>query len=151
FPIDYVFEVDGQAFVVQDEPVFLGKNAGKERRRRVDVIPPVSLRFNSEVSLFQPSSTRSMEVEVIAARPGQSGSLRIETPAGWKAAPSEQPFHVNRADETVRFTFNITAQAQEASARVTASVTVGNRRFSHRRIEINYAHLPFILLQPAAR
>jgi hypothetical protein len=151
FPIDYVFEVGGQDFVVHDEPVFLERNSGKERRRRVDVIPPVSLRFASDVSLFLPNSTRAVQVEVIAARPGQSGSLQIETLAGWKSLPSEQSFRTDRAGATVRFTFNVTAPAQEASDRLTASVTVGNRRFSHQRIEINYPHLPFILLQPAAR
>jgi LmbE family N-acetylglucosaminyl deacetylase len=151
FPIDYVFEVGGQRFVVHDEPVFSEGDSGKERRRRVDVIPPVSLRFASDVSLFLPSSTRAVQVEVIAARPGRSGVVRIETPAGWKAAPSEQSFRTDRAGETARFTFNVTAPAKEASDRVTASVIVGNRRFSHQRIEIDYSHLPFILLQPTAR
>jgi hypothetical protein len=151
FPIDYVFEVGAQTFVVHDQPVFLEKTSGKERRRRIDVIPPVSLRFGSDVMLFLPNSTRPVQVEFIAARPGQSGSVRVETPTGWTAVPAEQSFRTERAGEIARFTFNVTAPAQEASARLTASVMVGKRRFSHQRIEINYAHLPFILLQPAAR
>jgi LmbE family N-acetylglucosaminyl deacetylase len=151
FPIEYVFEVSGQTLVVNDEPVFLGKPAAKERPRRVDVIPPVSFRFASGVSLFHPGATRPVTMEVIAARPHQSGAVRIETPSGWKVTPSEQPFHTAAIGEKARFTFNITAPAKPATERITASVTVNGQPFSNQRIEINYPHLPFILLQPTAR
>jgi LmbE family N-acetylglucosaminyl deacetylase len=151
FPVKYVFEVAGQKLVVSDEPVFIEQNAGKERRRRVDVIPPVSLRFASAVSLFQPGSTRPVTVEAIAARPDQSGAVRLETPSGWSVTPSERPLRMSKASEKAQFTFNVTAPAKEVSERVTASVTIDGRRFSNERIEINYSHLPFILLQPTAR
>jgi len=151
FPIEYVFEIGGQTLVVNDEPVFLEKNSGKERRRRVDVIPPVSLRFAADVSLFSPGSTRAVTVEIIAARSNQNGLLRLETPAGWKATPAEQPFRLGNVGETARFKFNVTAPEKPASERLTASVTVNGQRFSNQRIEINYSHLPLMLLQPAAR
>jgi LmbE family N-acetylglucosaminyl deacetylase len=48
FPVQYDFEVGGQTVVVPDEPVAVGTN------RRLDVIPPVSLKFVSDVQLFAP-------------------------------------------------------------------------------------------------
>jgi len=150
FPIEHVFEIGGQTLIVKGEPIYLERNAPKERRRRIDVVPPVSLRFASDVSLFLPGSTRAIVVEVTAARSNQAGSLRVETPAGWKATPAEQPFRLAVVGEKARFTFNITAPDKPGSERLTASVTMNGRRFSTQRIEINYAHLPFMLLQPAA-
>jgi LmbE family N-acetylglucosaminyl deacetylase len=152
FPLEHVFEVFGQTFVIKDEPLSLEKNdAGKERRRRVDVIPPVTIRFSSEVSLFRPGSTRPVTIEIIAARPGQSGVLKVEPPAGWKSVPTEQSFRLTNAGEKRRFTFQVTAPAKTVSERLAAGVVVNGRRFSNQRSEINYAHLPFMLLQPAAR
>ena len=151
FPIQYIFEVGGQNLVVNDEPVAIEQAAGKERRRRLDVVPPVSLRFSSDVSLFLPGSTRTVTVEVLAMRAEQTGSLRIETPAGWKATPPEEKFTLKKTGERAAFTFNVTAPEKQSTDRITASALVNGVRFSNQRVEINYAHLPFILLQPTAR
>ncbi len=151
FPIEYVFEVGGQTLVVRDEPISLDKTSGKEKQRRVDVISPVSLHFASDVSLFLPGATRAVIVEATAMRSGQSGLVRLETPSGWRTSPSEVEFQLVNLGDKARLTFNVTAPNQQTSERLTATVKVGGRGFSNQRIEINYAHLPFILLQPAAR
>ena len=45
FPIEYVFEVGGQTLVISGEPMPAADPANAAARRRLDVIPPVSLRF----------------------------------------------------------------------------------------------------------
>jgi LmbE family N-acetylglucosaminyl deacetylase len=150
-PVDYVFDVAGQTLVIRDEPVFLENNGAKKRRRRVDVIPPAWLHFASDVSLFLPGATRPIALEVAAARPDQSGVARVTAPEGWKISPAGQPFRLASAGEKARLVFNVTAPAKQTSGRLTASVTINDRRYSNQRVEINYAHLPFILLQPEAR
>ena len=53
FPVEEVFEVGGQTLVIPDEPVQVTTDSGKgEIRRRLDVIPPVSLSFVSDVALI---------------------------------------------------------------------------------------------------
>lgn len=151
FPIGFVFEIEGQELTVSIEPLFVEQNAGKERRRRVDVVPPVSLRFVSDVSLFKPGSTRRISVEATGARPATAGTIKLEVPPGWKSTPDEQPFKLATAGEKARFSFEVTAPNKTVSQRLTASATVNGQRFSNQRIEINYAHLPLMLLQPAAR
>jgi NADH:ubiquinone oxidoreductase subunit F (NADH-binding) len=55
FPIGQIFEVGGRTLVIPDEPVQVTIDSAKgESRRRLDVIPPVSVRFMSEVRLFAP-------------------------------------------------------------------------------------------------
>jgi LmbE family N-acetylglucosaminyl deacetylase len=151
FPIEYVFEIGGQMLTVTDEPVAITKGAKGERRRRVDVVSPVSLSFEADVSLVRPGSSRAVIVEVAALRSNTSGSLRLDVPAGWKVEPAAQPFKTAVAGEKAKFTFNVTAPAQPTGGRVTASAEVDGKRYSHQRVEIDYAHLPLMLLQPPAR
>jgi hypothetical protein len=75
----------------------------------------------------------------------------LELPVGWKAAPANQAFNLGSMGENAKFTFNVTAPANPAVARVTASANVKGVHFSNQRVEINYPHLPFMLLQPPAR
>ena len=151
FPVDYVFEVGGQTLVVRDEPIHVTAGAKGERRRRVDVIPPVSLRFGAAVSLFTPGATRPVLVDLVAARAGAAGTVKLELPAGWKVTPALQPFRLASVGEKGRVTFNVTSPAEPMLGRVTASAEIGGKRFANDRVEINYAHLPLQLLQPPAR
>ena len=152
FPIENVFEVGGQTLIVQDQPVQLIAGPNQEMvRRRLDVIPPVSLIFASEVRLFTPGSTRPVEVEATAARTGTTGTVELEVPSGWRAEPATQPFTLAAAGDRKRFTFNVTAPGQAATAVISARASVGGKNFGTGRIELSYPHLPRQLLQPPAR
>jgi len=152
FPIEYVFEVGGQTLVISGEPVQAAADpANATMRRRLDVIPPVSLRFVSDVQLFAPGAARPVTVELTAARAGVAGTVRLEGPAGWRITAASQPFHLAGAGERARFTFTVTAPAQLATAILEGSVEVNGARFNTQRIELRYDHIPFQLLQPIAR
>jgi LmbE family N-acetylglucosaminyl deacetylase len=151
FPVEQLFEAGGQTLIIHDEPVQVAANpAQDERARRLEVIPPVSLGFGSDIGLFAPGASRAVEVEITAFRPGIAGSLRLETPAGWKASPVEQPFDLAVVGDRKRFKFTVTAPAQAATAKIVASVGIGGIRYASAREEIHYAHIPPLLLQPAA-
>jgi len=151
FPIEYVFEVGGQTLVISGEPVQAAANpANATMRRRLDAIPPVSLRFVSDVQLFAPGATRPVTVELTAARASVVGTVQLEGPTGWRITAGSQPFHLAGAGEHARFTFTVTAPAQLATAILEGSVEVNGVRFNTQRIELRYDHIPFQLLQPVA-
>jgi LmbE family N-acetylglucosaminyl deacetylase len=151
FPVEQVFEVGGQMLVVPDEPVQVTTNAAKmEIRRRLDVIPPVSLDFGSEVELFAPGKSRPVEVEVTAYRTGVAGTVQLEIPAGWKVAPAKQSFHLAKVGDHTRSKFTVTAPPQSTTAKIIASADIGGVRYQNERKEINYPHIPLQLLQPPA-
>jgi LmbE family N-acetylglucosaminyl deacetylase len=151
FPVEQVFEVGGQTLVVPDGPVQVTTNSAKGQiRRRLDVIPPVSLGFGSEVALFSPGASHLVEVEVTAYRANAAGTLQLETPAGWKVAPAKQSFHLAAIGDHARFKFTVTAPAQSTTAKLIASAEIGGRRYRNQRVEINYPHIPLQLLQPPA-
>jgi hypothetical protein len=151
FPVKYVFEIGHQTLVVLDEPVQTTKSSeNSEVHRRMEVIPPVSLDFASEVALFAPSSTHPVEVEIVASRPDSNGALRLEAPQGWNVSPAECSFHLKTIGERAHFTFTITAPAKPDTAQIIADAEIGSSHYRTGRIEINYSHIPPILLQPVA-
>ena len=149
FPIEYVFEVGRQTLVISGEPA-AADPANAAMHRRLDVIPPVSLRFASGVQLFAPGAARPVTVELTAARARAAGTVQLQAPTGWKVTPASRPFRLGREGEQARITFTVTAPDQLATAKLEASVEINGARFNHQRIEISYDHIPFQLLQPAA-
>jgi LmbE family N-acetylglucosaminyl deacetylase len=149
FTVDCTFDVGDQKLVVTSEPL-APTNPGKPGRR-LAVISPVSLRFASDVALFTPKATKTVEVEVTAARAGERGSLRLDVPAGWSVSPAGRPFALAQGGEKTRLAFSVTAPAQTATGSVLAVAEIGGVTFSHRRTEIRYDHLPLQLLQAPAR
>jgi len=152
FPIEEVFEVGSQTLVIPDEPVQIPSDATHgETRRRLEVIAPVALKFASDIRLFAPGATRPVEVDVTTFRPSVTGTLRLTAPAGWTVAPAAQEFRVATVGGQTRLRFMVTAPAQSATASLAASTEIGGSTFGNQRVEIHYAHLAPLLLQPAAR
>lgn len=150
-PIEYVFEVGGQTLVISGEPMKAADPANATTRRRLDVIPPVSLRFVPDVQLFAPGAERPVTVEITAARARVAGTVQLEVPTGWRITTASQRFHLDQAGQRALFTFTVTAPAQLATATLEGSVEVNGARFNTQRIEFRYDHIPFQLLQPVAR
>jgi LmbE family N-acetylglucosaminyl deacetylase len=152
FPVEQIFEVGGQTLVIPDEPVqVVSDTAHGETRRRLEVIAPVALKFVSDVRLFAPGTTRSVEVEVTAFRPAVAGELRLAAPAGWTIAPAAQTFRIAMVGGQAQLRFMVTAPAQSASGSLAANAQIDGITYGNQRVEINYAHLAPLLLQPAAR
>ena len=150
FPIENVFEVGGQTLVIQDEPIQMP--AGPDQKEsRLKVIPPISLRFTSDVQVFGPGASRPVTVEVTSARAGSAGTVQLDAPTGWVVSPANRPFRLAAAGDKAEFTFNVVAPAKPATAVITARAQVGDLRLNSQRVEVRYNHLPLLLLQPPAR
>ena len=152
FPLEQIFEVGGQTLVIPDEPLQVDTASAKfEARRRLDVIPPVTVSFVADVNLFAPGSTRKVEVELTAYRANSAGTLKLNAPADWKISPATQNFQLATVGEKKLFAFTVTAPARASATTITASAKIGEATFGNQRIEIAYKHIPFQLLQPPAR
>lgn len=151
FPLTYVFEINGQQLLVTDEPFSVTGSGPTEKRRRLDIVPPVSLGFTSDVNIYAPGATRTVEIDVSANRPGSAGTLALEVPAGWKAAPASQPFNLATPGAKSRLAFTVTAPAAPSSANFGAVATINGAAYRTARDEVNYAHIPPQLLQAPAR
>jgi LmbE family N-acetylglucosaminyl deacetylase len=152
FPIVQVFEVGGQTLLIPDEPVeVLGDASKSETRRSLVVIPPVSLRFLTEVRLFAPGSERPVQVEVTASRAAQSGTLELDVPKGWQVTPETQPFRLDAAGDRALLTFTVTAPVQAVTGEISGRARIGSASFGSGRVLIRHDHIPAQLLQPHAQ
>jgi hypothetical protein len=151
FPVEFVFEVGGQTIIVPDEPLQF-PDTGKGMPRHLDVIPPVSLHFLSEVSIFKPGGgpVRPVEVEIIPNRSDVRGTIQLDVPSGWKVEPASSEFAI-AAGQSARVKFTVTAPAQAAKAVFGAHVVINGKSFNTDRTEIRYDHFPLQLLQPQAK
>ncbi len=152
FPIQQIFEVGGETITIADQPMNVSKDsAGKETRRKLDVIPPVILHFTSDVALFAPGSTHPVTVEVIASRPDSAGYVRLDMPPGWAAAPLDQRFGLFKIGESNSFTFMVTAPAEASKVKLGVVAELGGKHYQNDREVISYSHIPLQLLQPLAK
>lgn len=147
--VTHVFQIGDAQLELADEPVFVTRDEQGERRLRLEVIPPVSLAFNSEIFFVAPGTTKGATVEISAARTGR-GTLRLRAPAGWTVAPAEQTFAFEQAGAKAKFTFQVSAPAAGGSGELAAEAEIGGRSYSTKREELRYPHLPPLLLQPPA-
>ena len=151
FPVEFVFEVGGEQLLLSDEPVQIVAGAPEaQQRRRLAVIPPVSLGFAHDLELFAPGATKEVTIAVTAARAGSRGSLQLAAPAGWSITPAKRSFELATAGDKVALTFSVTAPAKAGRANLTASAEIGGVTYSTERLVLDYPHLPVQLLQRPA-
>jgi len=149
--LEHEFEINREKIVLLDEPVQVIQASGSERDRRIDIIPPVTLRFESDISLFAPGQKRQVIIELTAARANQAGATHLEIPAGWTVEPATRKFRLTAVGEKAKYAFNVTSPTQPASGRFTAVAEIAGKRYANARQEIRYDHIPLQLLQPLAR
>jgi LmbE family N-acetylglucosaminyl deacetylase len=151
FPVEDVFEIGGQTLVIPDQPVAVTTNSkGAEIRHQLNVVPPISLRFNPDVALLHPGASRPIEVEISAFRDNLNGTLQLEAPGDWKVVPAEQPFHLAKTGQHVQVKFTVTAPEKSVTADIVASAQINGARYNNKREEINYLHIPQQLFQAPA-
>ena len=152
FPVIFVFEVAGQTLVLEDEPVQIVPDAPEaQRSRRLVVIPPVSLGFAHDVELLAPGATKTVTIEVTAARANAHGTLQLTAPSDWKIAPATQPFALGQVGAKATLTFQVTAPTSPISAEFAATAEIGGTTCNTERLLLGYDHLPLQLLQRPAR
>jgi LmbE family N-acetylglucosaminyl deacetylase len=147
----YQFEIGGRPFWLFSEPVHLVAGVPEaQQRRRLAVIPPVSLGFAHDLELFAPGATKEVTVEVSAARAASRGSLQLAAPAGWTITPAKRSFELAQAGDQAALRFSVTAPATAGRASLAATAEVGGATYGTERLVLDYPHLPLQLLQRPA-
>lgn len=157
FTVEHVFAIDGREFTLTQEPKAITQDAAGEKQRRLDVIPPVFLTFDTPTYVIPPGATKTITIETTAARGELLGTVQLTAPAGWQITPASADFALYSPGDRATAIFHVTAPAASAAdttaapAYLHAAAEIAGRRYSHQRQEIAYDHLPLQLLQPPAR
>ena len=121
-----------------------------ERLRPAVIVPAVAVNLPMPVALFPDSASRKVQISVHANVANPEGEVRLELPAGWKAAPASQPFKLERAGEQEVVTFTVTPPAGETTASMRAVARVAGRDIANGAQVIAYPHIPSQALFPAS-
>ena len=118
-----------------------------ELRRRLDVVPPISVALGSHLEIV-PLASRGQPRRVVVrlqhgARQETGGTLRLVAPDGWTVEPAEAPYTLRRQGDRTSLAFSVTP-AQDAPPgqyRVRAEAASGGRRFDIAMRTIAYPHI----------
>jgi LmbE family N-acetylglucosaminyl deacetylase len=113
-----------------------------ERTRPLVVVPVVAVNPPARVAVFPTAAARAVHVSVAANVADAAGELRLDLPAGWKAEPPKQAFHIAGAGEQRELVFTVTPPEGAATAGMRAVATVGGRDIASGVEVISYPHFP---------
>jgi LmbE family N-acetylglucosaminyl deacetylase len=114
-----------------------------EQVRRVDVVPPVSVKLGSGVYLFPEAKSRPVTVWMRSFG-ATSGKASLQVPKGWKAEPESTPVTFAGKGDEARATFTVTPPAGEENAVIRAQVALDKEGFTVADgiTDIDYPHIP---------
>jgi hypothetical protein len=118
-----------------------------EVRRRIDVVPAVSVAINDPLMIV-PVATRPAAREVIVhvenlTSGTSNGTIALQVPVGWTVRPATAAFSVSAAGERIasRFTIGVPASAAAGDYGIQARATVGGRTYQQTLQTITYPHI----------
>jgi LmbE family N-acetylglucosaminyl deacetylase len=118
--------------------------------RPLAIVPPVAVALAEKSLVFGDGKPRRVEVPVRSNAAKQSGEVRLELPAGWKAEPPTQHFELAFTDELTTVAFQLTPPAAQGKGKLRAIAKVGEREIAMGTELIQYSHIPVQTLFPPA-
>lgn len=114
-----------------------------EQVRKVDVVPPVSVKLGSNVYLFPDAKPRPVAV-MMKSFGATSGNVALQMPKGWTATPASAPVTFSGKGDEQRTTFTVTPPAGEETAVLRAQMTLtpDGASIAEGISEIEYPHIP---------
>jgi hypothetical protein len=119
-----------------------------ERWRPLQVVPPVTFRFDHGVYLFRSDAPREIRVVADAADTALAGTVALVLPQGWTSEPPVADLRFARGADRSEQRFRITPGARNGVLR--AEYRGANRTFSNRLVAIDHTHVPVQNLYPPA-
>jgi LmbE family N-acetylglucosaminyl deacetylase len=142
------FTVEGAPIeVVRPVEYRYAPRAEGERVRLLAIVPPVAVDLPDSVDVFPATAARQVPVSVRANVAKAEGELRLDLPAGWKAAPLSQRFKLAAGQEE-QLTFQVTPPVGETIATLKAVAKVNGRDVANGTRTIEYPHFPPQMLFP---
>jgi hypothetical protein len=152
--VSFTVEVAGRSLsVVRDIDFAWNDPVAGERRRPLEILPPVTLDPGEPLLVFGEPRKKSISITVTATAGAASGELRPGEPGeGWSVSPAARPFKLAKKGDSIALSFEVTPPSAAADRSATLSFTteVGGLRVQSGVRRIEYAHLPIMTLSPAA-
>jgi LmbE family N-acetylglucosaminyl deacetylase len=154
-----VFDVAGHELTLEREVTYAWTDpVAGERRRPLEVVPPVTLAPRDALLVFPDSRPQELRVEVRATVAAAAGTLEPEVPAGFTLAPQKLAFALEKPGAVQTLVFRVTPPgrlAQETASETgqlhLSAVLDGGARVSSSIARVEYPHIPMQTVVSAAR
>ncbi len=117
-------------------------NVFGETYKNFEIVPPVDLKFEEDVFIFNNTQPKEINIQVTSKRPDLSGDLNLKAGAGWKIEPIKTSFSIETSGGTENLKFKITPPEGQNETRLTPEATINGEVYNQNLIEINYEHIP---------
>jgi LmbE family N-acetylglucosaminyl deacetylase len=128
-----------------------------ERRRPLEVLPPVSLDPRAPLLVFPDGNAKDLRVVVRASRGAVAGVVKPEPPAGFTVEPPTLPFKLPEANASEELVFRVRPPAHVdgeslgGALKLTATLDGDGSTVSRGVQRIEYPHIPIQTLTPPAQ
>lgn len=125
--------------------------ADGELVRPLVVVPAVAVELGEPVLMFpQGGPPRQVEVTLLGKVAKASGTVALQTPAGWKVEPASLPFSLADVNDQATLRFTLSPLSGAAGGTLRAIATMNGGRYTHGIDVIRYPHIPPQTLFPDA-
>lgn len=146
---EFTFNIGGQSFTFSRPWIYKFTDpVDGEIYRPFIVQPDVTANLAERVYVFADNTPKTVEVILKAGRSNVNGTLKLETPAGWRVEPVQLPFELKDKFQEQRVRFTVTPAGQASDGKLRAIMTTGNGNFTTGLRLIEYKHIPTQTLFP---
>ncbi|TRO66322.1 PIG-L family deacetylase [Christiangramia sabulilitoris] len=117
-------------------------NVYGETYKNFEVVPPVDIKFQEDVLIFNNQDPKEIIIQVTAKTENITGVLDLKAGPGWKIEPVKTNFSISQAGGSEKLKFRITPPETQNETRLLPEATVKGKVYNQNLIEINYDHIP---------
>ncbi len=122
-----------------------------ERRRALQIVPPVAVSFAEKTMIFPDANPRAVSVRLENNAGEAAGRVKLDVPEGWTVKPASVEFVLKRHGQQRTANFSITPPAADSTGKVVAAAELGGEAVSSGVRAIEYSHIPIQVVYPKAR
>ncbi len=114
------------------------------------IVPPVIIKTQESVVIFPNISEQQLHITLKSEMANTNGTVRLNLPQNWNAAPSQYEFKFQNNDDEQTFTFNVHPFNGAKSGTFTVEVRTGETTVNRGMQTIQYRHIPPQTIFPIA-
>lgn len=139
----FSISINGTPMSFQKPVVYkFNDNVYGETYKNFEIVPPVDLKFEEDVLIFNDTEPKEIHIQVTAKRENLSGDLNLKAGNGWKVEPLKTKFSISQAGGTENLRFKITPPKAQDETRLEPEAIIDGEVYNQHLIEINYEHIP---------
>ncbi len=141
--VQYEVEVGGRSLVYENPVVYKYTDpVDGEVYRPFEIIPPVTLNIETDISIFSDSAPQEIVVTVQAGRPRVEADVIVEAPEGWQVTPASNPVSLDMEGEEAKVTFTVRPPDRQSTGQLQALATMDGKSYRQSIQRIEYDHIP---------